>query len=71
MKTASKKREMKTTRRNYMCGEAFGELRAAMEDALAFQRGSRRELVVTRMRKPRSPRAEPTEKISDAVRRRS
>lgn len=35
--------------RNYMSDEAFAELKAAMEDALAFQRGDHRELVVTRI----------------------
>jgi hypothetical protein len=40
-----------------MSDEAFASLRMALEDALAFERGTRRELVVTRIEKPRPPKA--------------
>jgi hypothetical protein len=42
---------------NYMSGEAFADLEQALEDALAFERGKRRELVITRIQKPRPPKA--------------
>ena len=39
-----------------MSDEAFADLKEAMEDALAFERGKRRDLKVTRIQSPRSPR---------------
>jgi putative transcriptional regulator len=39
-----------------MSDEAFAELKAAMEDALAFERGQGRELKVTRIQAPRPPK---------------
>lgn len=42
---------------NYMNAEAFAELKKALEDALAFERGERRDLHVDRIRVPRAPRA--------------
>lgn len=40
-----------------MSEEAFAELKEAMDDALAFERGNRRELKVTRIQAPRPPKA--------------
>jgi len=40
-----------------MSDEAFGDLKAAMVDALAFERGRRRDLKVTRIKAPRPPKA--------------
>lgn len=41
----------------YMSAEAFADLsKHTLEGALAFERGKRRELVVTRIQKPRSPK---------------
>ena len=36
-----------------MSDEAFADLKGAMEDALAFERGERRDLKVTRIQAPR------------------
>lgn len=54
---AVKKRKSQTNKANYMTDEAFAELKAAMEDALAFERGDRRDLKITRIRAPRPPKA--------------
>ena len=40
-----------------MSDEAFADLKAAMEDALAFERGQRDGLKVTRIQAPRRPKA--------------
>ena len=51
MKTG-RTRKVQTNKTNYMSNEAFAELREAMEDALAFERGKRRGLKVTRIKSP-------------------
>lgn len=56
MKTG-KTRKVQTNKANYMGDEAFSELKEAMEDALAFERGKRRDLKVTRIQAPRPPKA--------------
>jgi len=55
---------MQTNKTNYMSGEAFAELKAAMEDAIAFERGERRKLKVTRIQAPRRPKAMSPKDIS-------
>ena len=52
-----KTRKAQTNKTNYMSDEAFADLREAMEDALAFERGKRRDLKVTRIQAPRPPKA--------------
>ena len=47
MKTA-RTRKGQINKANYMSDEAFGELKAAMEEALAFERGEHNDLQVTR-----------------------
>src|SRR5689334_19260434 len=56
MKTA-KTRKVQTNKTNYMSNEAFADLKEAMEDALAFERGKQRDLKVTRIQVPRPPKA--------------
>jgi len=56
MKT-TKSRKAQTNKTNYMSDEAFADLKQAMEDVLAFERGERRNLKVTRIRAPRPPKA--------------
>jgi putative transcriptional regulator len=56
MKTG-KIRKVQTNKTNYMGDEAFTELKEAMEDALAFERGKRRDLKLTRIQAPRPPKA--------------
>jgi len=56
MKTG-KTRKAQTNKTNYMSEEAFAGLKQAMEDALAFERGQRRDLQVTRLQVPRPPKA--------------
>ena len=55
MKTG-KTRKAQTNKTNYMSDEAFAELKQAMEDALAFERGERRDLKVTQIQVPRRQR---------------
>jgi hypothetical protein len=49
-------RKLQTNKTNYMSDGAFAELKQAMEDALAFERGKRRDLRVTRIQVPRPPK---------------
>jgi putative transcriptional regulator len=56
MKTG-KIRKVQTNKTNYMGDKAFTELKEAMEDALAFERGKRGDLKVTRIQAPRPPKA--------------
>lgn len=56
MKTG-KARRAQTNKTNYMSDEAFADLKEAMEDTLAFERGRRRDLQVTRIQAPRPPKA--------------
>ena len=55
MKTRTRK--VQTNKTNYMSDEAFADLKGALEGALAFERGERRELRVARSRVPRPPKA--------------
>ena len=54
---AGKTRKAQTNKTNYMSDEAFAELKQAMEDALACERGERRDLKVTRIQAPQPPKA--------------
>lgn len=56
MKTL-KPRKVQTNKTNYMSDEAFADLKEAMTHALAFERGKRRDLKVTRIQAPRPPKA--------------
>ena len=56
MKTG-KTRKVQTNKTNYMSDEAFADLKNAMEDVLAFERGKGRDLKVTRIQAPRPPKA--------------
>lgn len=52
-----KTRKVQTNKTNFMSDDAFADLKEAMEDALAFERGKRRDLKVTRIQAPRPPKA--------------
>ena len=65
----AKTRQVQTNKTNYMSDEAFGDLKEAMEDALAFERGKRRDLKVTRIRAPRPPKAMSAQDIVQIRRR--
>ena len=56
MKTG-KTRKVQTNKTNYMSDAAFADLKEAMEDAVAFERGKRRDLKVMRIQAPRPPKA--------------
>lgn len=56
MKTG-KTRKVQTNKTNYMSDEAFADLKNALEDALAFERGKGRDLKVTRIQASRPPQA--------------
>ncbi|HEX7330405.1 MAG TPA: hypothetical protein VF290_02840 [Pyrinomonadaceae bacterium] len=63
MKTG-KTRKVQTNKTNYMSDEAFADLKNAMEDALAFERGKGRDLKVTRIQAPRPPKARSPQDIA-------
>ncbi len=54
--TKRKTKKGQTNKTNYMSDEAFADLKEAMEDALAFERGERRNLKLTRLQVPRRPK---------------
>lgn len=54
---AAKTRKVQTNKANYMSHEAFAALKESMEDALAYERGERRNLKVSRIQAPRPPKA--------------
>ena len=54
---ATRTRKVQTNNANYMSDEAFGDLKEALEGALSFERGERRDLTVTRLQVPRPPKA--------------
>lgn len=54
---ATRTRKIQTNKANHMSDEAFGDLKEALEGALAFERGERRDLKVTRLQAPRQPKA--------------
>ena len=64
-------RKVRTKKTNYMSDEAFADLKQALEGALAYERGSRRELVVTRIEKPVPPKGGLAKKASAKVTQRS
>jgi len=53
---AAKNRKVQTNKTNYMNDEAFADLKEAMDDAVAFERGASRKLKVTRIKAPRRPK---------------
>ena len=50
-------RKVQTNKTNYMSDEGFADLKQALEDALAFERGERRDLNVTRIQGSHHPNA--------------
>jgi putative transcriptional regulator len=54
---AARTSKVQTNKTNYMSDEAFGDLKEALEGALAFERGERRDLTVTRIQVPRPPKS--------------
>ena len=63
-------RKVQAKKTNYMSDESFADLKQAVEGTLAFERGKRRQLVITRIQRPRSPKAGSPDKTS-TIRRRS
>ena len=47
---------VQTNNANSMSDEAFADLKEAMGDALAYERGERRNLKITRIQAPRLPK---------------
>ena len=66
MKAATRSNKTRTNKTNYMSDDAFADLKEAVEDALAFERGERPNLHVTRVQAPGPPkdRMEAIEDIS-------
>jgi putative transcriptional regulator len=54
---APRTRKAQTNKSNYMSDDAFSDLKEALEGALAFERGERRDLKVKRIHAPRPPKA--------------
>src|SRR5262245_57509647 len=54
---APRRRKAQTNKSNYMSDEAFSDLKVALEDALAFEKGQRTNLKVKRILAPRPPKA--------------
>jgi len=54
---AKRTRKVQTNKTNYMGEDAFADLKEAMVGALAFERGERSALKVTRIQAPRPPKA--------------
>jgi putative transcriptional regulator len=54
---ATRARQAQTNKANYMSDEAFADLKEALEGALAFERGGRGDLKVTRIQAPQPPKA--------------
>jgi putative transcriptional regulator len=50
-------RKIQTNKTNYMSDEAFADLKAALEGALAYERDGTGDLQVSRIRAPRPPKA--------------
>jgi hypothetical protein len=57
MNATTRTRKNRTDKTNYMSDETFADLKKAIKDALAFERGERRDLHVTRIQAPASPKA--------------
>ena len=68
MKTG-KTRKVQTNKTNYLSDEAFADLKNAMEDALAFERGKGRDLKVTRIQALRPPKAMSPKEIAQIRRK--
>ena len=72
MKAVNRTRRARTNKANYMSGEAFTDLKEALEGALAFERRERRDLNVTRIQgslppKERDrPKAKPVRAVEPA-----
>ena len=64
-------RKVQTKKTNYMSDEAFADLKQALESSLAYERGGRRELVVTRIEKPVPPKNGLAKTASVKITRRS
>lgn len=56
MKAATRSNKTRTNKTNYMSDDAFADIKEAIEDALAFERGERRNLHVTRIQTPGPPK---------------
>jgi len=54
VKAAKRDRRLKTNKATQMTDESFAQLKDAMEDALAFERGERRDLKITRIQASRA-----------------
>jgi putative transcriptional regulator len=51
-----KAQKTKISKSNYMSEESFADLKSAFEDALAYERGARKDLRVTHVAVPRPPK---------------
>lgn len=61
---AARIRKVQTNKTNYMSDEAFADLKESMEGALAFERGERSDLKVTRIQAPQPPKAMSAQEIA-------
>ncbi len=56
MKAATRSNKTRTNITDYMSDDAFADIKEAIEDALAFERGERSNLHVTRIQAPGPPK---------------
>src|SRR5258705_5871062 len=64
MKATRSTRKVRKKKSEYMSDEAFTDLKDALEDALDFERGKRRDSKVTRIQAPRPPKATSPKEIA-------
>src|SRR5258705_12914285 len=57
MRLTKSTRKLQGKKTEYVSDEAFADLKEALEEALAYERGERRDLKVTRIQSPRPPKA--------------
>jgi hypothetical protein len=64
MKAEGSRRRAQRNNATYMSDKKFADLKQALKDVLAFERGERRGLTVTRIESSRPPKASPKIKRS-------
>ena len=67
MKATKSTRKARSKKTEYLSDEAFADFKEAMEGALAFERGERRNLKVTRIQAPRPPKAMSPKEVPASV----
>jgi hypothetical protein len=69
MNAIRKSRKIRKKKSTYMSDKAFADLKDALEGALAFERGERRDLIVTRLQASATPKVMAPKEIARICRR--